>query len=45
VRLAEESEVSIDTLILEQLQNIDSRFDEDGKSNVRARLSSMYILF
>jgi argininosuccinate lyase len=29
VRLAEESEVSIDTLTLEQLQNIDSRFEED----------------
>lgn len=29
VRLAEESEVSIDTLTLEQLQNIDARFEED----------------
>jgi len=29
VRLAEEQEVSIDTLTLEQLQNIDSRFEED----------------
>eukprot|EP00558_Chaetoceros_sp_UNC1202_P002433 CAMPEP_0197242136 /NCGR_PEP_ID=MMETSP1429-20130617/7972_1 /TAXON_ID=49237 /ORGANISM="Chaetoceros sp., Strain UNC1202" /LENGTH=468 /DNA_ID=CAMNT_0042702101 /DNA_START=98 /DNA_END=1504 /DNA_ORIENTATION=+ len=29
VRLAEESNVSIDTLTLEQLQNIDSRFGED----------------
>jgi argininosuccinate lyase len=29
VRLAEESNVSIDTLTLEQLQNIDSRFEED----------------
>lgn len=29
VRLAEESNVSIDTLTLEQLQNVDSRFEED----------------
>ena len=29
VRLAEEQEVSIDTLTLEQLQKIDSRFEED----------------
>ncbi|KAL7537127.1 hypothetical protein ACHAXR_007605, partial [Thalassiosira sp. AJA248-18] len=29
VRLAEETEVSIDTLTLEQLQKIDSRFEED----------------
>jgi argininosuccinate lyase len=29
VRLAEETNVSIDTLTLEQLQNIDSRFEED----------------
>jgi len=29
VRLAEEREVSIDTLTLEQLQKIDSRFEED----------------
>lgn len=29
VRLAEEQDVSIDTLTLEQLQNIDSRFEED----------------
>jgi len=29
VRLAEEEKVSIDTLTLEQLQNIDSRFEED----------------
>merc|ERR1719162_511867 len=29
VRLAEESNVSIDTLTLEQLQNIDSRFEKD----------------
>jgi len=29
VRLAEESDVSIDTLTLEQLQGIDSRFEED----------------
>eukprot|EP00560_Eucampia_antarctica_P005943 CAMPEP_0197823576 /NCGR_PEP_ID=MMETSP1437-20131217/902_1 /TAXON_ID=49252 ORGANISM="Eucampia antarctica, Strain CCMP1452" /NCGR_SAMPLE_ID=MMETSP1437 /ASSEMBLY_ACC=CAM_ASM_001096 /LENGTH=469 /DNA_ID=CAMNT_0043422809 /DNA_START=54 /DNA_END=1463 /DNA_ORIENTATION=+ len=29
VRLAEESEVSIDTLTLEQLQNIDARFEAD----------------
>jgi len=29
VRLAEEQEVSIDTLTLEQLQKIDARFEED----------------
>lgn len=29
VRLAEEQDVSIDTLTLEQLKNIDSRFEED----------------
>jgi argininosuccinate lyase len=29
VRLAEETNVSIDTLTLEQLKNIDSRFEED----------------
>eukprot|EP01083_Nonionella_stella_P317608 1157480_1 len=29
VRHAEETDVSIDTLTLEQLQNIDSRFEED----------------
>lgn len=29
VRLAEEQNISIDTLTLEQLQNIDSRFEED----------------
>ena len=29
VRLAEEQDVSIDTLTLEQLQKIDSRFEED----------------
>lgn len=29
VRLAEEMDVSIDTLTLEQLQKIDSRFEED----------------
>jgi len=29
VRLSEESDVSIDSLTLEQLQNIDSRFEED----------------
>lgn len=29
VRLSEETKVSIDTLTLEQLQNIDSRFEED----------------
>ncbi len=29
VRLAEEDNVSIDTLTLEQLQKIDSRFEED----------------
>ena len=29
VRLAEEKEISIDTLTLQQLQQIDSRFEED----------------
>ena len=29
VRLAEEKEISIDTLTLQQLQEIDSRFEED----------------
>jgi argininosuccinate lyase len=29
VRLAEEQKISIDTLTLEQLQKIDSRFEED----------------
>ena len=29
VRLAEEKDISIDTLTLEQLQEIDSRFEED----------------
>jgi len=29
VRLAEEQNISIDTLTLEQLQNIDARFEED----------------
>jgi argininosuccinate lyase len=29
VRLAEEQKVCIDTLTLEQLQNIDARFEED----------------
>lgn len=29
VRLAEETKVSIDTLTLEQLKNIDARFEED----------------
>ncbi len=32
VRLAEESDVSIDTLTLEQLQKIDSRFEADVMS-------------
>jgi argininosuccinate lyase len=29
VRLAEEQKISLDSLTLEQLQNIDSRFEED----------------